>query len=225
MGWIEFWNSLDIFVQTIIKIAAVAPVLYFMWKYVGGQGLCSWLRSIKNVTEHARHLSEIGKKLDRVIDFQQSISALVRPNGGSSVIDYLNRIEGQVHYLTERQHAQLQTSPKAICETDETGAVTWANRAHNRLTGFPLAEIEGPNWINMIAPKCRERVTRLWENAVEKAMLFDENIWFIRPDNGNIYEVRVIAHPITDQNTKLLGYVASVEKVESSEDTPCSCSA
>jgi PAS domain S-box-containing protein len=232
--WVEFWNSLDIFVQTLVKVAAVAPLVWVMWKWVGlgtlVKSIWKWLREVRSAMDSLERLTRFEQKLDNITNTQKEFKEHFRPNGGSSFMDKINKLvaiteelsEGQ-HQLGERIHVQMQASDKAHFETDKTGQCLWANRTHNRLTGFPMTEVLGDNWINVIAPECRERAFELWNNAVRRGRDFDEFLWYVEPvpEDGHLvrYEVRVVAHPMKDRVGNVLGYLGTVEKTSTPKQT------
>ena len=122
------------------------------------------------------------------------IMAELRPNGGSSLRDTIDRIDRYSTMTGARVMANMDRDPIPLFESDETGRNTWANAALLQLTGFQIHQVLGGGWINLIYPADRAATGAKWAAAISEARTFDET-FRIRSAGGHIYSVRCVAAP------------------------------
>lgn len=109
----------------------------------------------------------------------RKILAELKPNDSSSLRDAIDRIEHKMGGLEAFTSAQLNVHTIAIVRTDEKGRLIYANRFYQRILGVSAAEVMGEGWINVIHPSEREKIKRLWQEAVTSRREFNEDITFI----------------------------------------------
>lgn len=117
------------------------------------------------------------ERFDKIDDVLKEL----KPNGGTSLRDSINRIEDEMHSQTERlrshdrkldrltqtQWALTQNARCGIFETDRSGAFIRVNQTFARIVGHAQDECRGHNWYNFVASEDRERVMTEWNDAVE----------------------------------------------------------
>ncbi len=143
-----------------------------------------------------------GAQLDR-------IELELKPNGGGSLRDSINRIEEKQNEFEAFLNAQLNINSEATFRTDAAGHVITNNRKHQHLTGFSGVEVAGDGWINVIHPEWREEVFRKWRQAVEAGIEFSEDIMYVNPE-GVEYLVHVNAYRERDSQGRIHGYLGTV---------------
>lgn len=153
----------------------------------------------------------------------QNINAELKPNGGSSLRDSINRIEQCQKEISirqlisdQRQRAILSDMNFGVLETDAQGNCVWANRMYTRLTGRSLDELVGKGWINTIAHDERDRVLEDWNSAIEDCREFESTYHVATPDGERI---RITARTIKMRGTRgePLGYIEVVQMADALE--------
>ena len=169
----------------------------------------------------------IGKKLSKMFgigDIKTDIGALseqvrfvvdeLRPNGGASIRDSLNRIEIRQVLQEQRQKAILSDMSVGVFETDMDGEFVWVNRKYLRMTGRTPSEVKGSGWINTVAERDRERVKTEWDDAMEENREFESRFLLITPDDDRIeVQVRTYKYEESGNKNEPLGFMGIV--------TPC----
>lgn len=98
-------------------------------------------------------------------------------------------------------HLTVDNSYEHIIFTDSDGVIIYANKAAERLTGYPLAEIIGKRpslWGNQMS---REFYRGMWDTIKNKKRVFGGEI-INRRKNGQLYTVDAHIFPITDRITQ-----------------------
>jgi PAS domain S-box-containing protein len=141
----------------------------------------------------------------------ESVSLVVselRPNGGASIRDSLNRIEIRQVLQEQRQKAILSDMSVGVFETDTSGDFIWVNRKYLRMTGRAPDEVKGSGWINTVAHRDRERVVMSWNKAMEEEREFEEEFTLITPDD-NRCKVQVRTYKMSEDDSPI-GYIGMV---------------
>lgn len=116
---------------------------------------------------------KVWKKIHDIYIKINLISAQLVPNGGSSLKDQIDRIEGKLQSLDFFQRMYLDTVDVPIFTTDGNGLCTWANRAYLSLLNRPITDILGHGWESVVHQDDRDRVTREWYDAISEQRPFD----------------------------------------------------
>ena len=130
----------------------------------------------------------------------------LKPNGGASIRDSLNRIEIRQVLQEQRQKAILSDMSVGVFEADNEGHYLWVNRKYLRMTGRAPSEVNGSGWINTVAERDRERVMSEWTEAVATGREFEGDYLMITPDDERL-EVSVRTYKMMDDNGEPLGYI------------------
>lgn len=187
------------------QLAAVVSVL-------GGValGLKLLVRVSKALYFKMRHnmfgIGDIKKDIAALSTQVAFIVTELRPNGGASTRDCLNRIELRQVLQEQRQKAILSDMSVGVFETDNEGEYIWVNRKYLRMTGRAPDEVKGSGWINTIAHRDRERVVAAWKKAIEEEREFEEEFMMITPDDERV-QVSARTYKMTAQDNSPLGFL------------------
>ena len=165
------------FSELIISTAALLTALYVIWQK-GCKPLYTTLQTFASIPA--------------------SISALeaqLKPNGGHSLRDVVNRIEANLLKSVERQKIFMGFTPHAVFETDDQGRFVYFNRNFLRWISRAESELLGENWINCIHHPDRDRVQQEWDRAIEGKRNFDMR-FRVSSGEGDIFEVWLRAFPM-----------------------------
>lgn len=137
------------------------------------------------------------------------IMAELKPNDSTSLRDAVDRIEHKIGGIEAFGSAQLNVHTIAIIRSDEKGRVIYVNRYYQRVLGVSAYEVMGDGWINVIHPKDRERISRLWAEAVNQEREFNEDILFIT-SGGRTLSGHANVYKEVDSRGKLRGYLGVI---------------
>lgn len=176
-----------------------------------------------------RGLLKISKTMDQVLENSEYIHRELKPNGGGSLRDAVNRIDDRVDTINERQQrAELRlaalnmNAPHGIVETEVNGKCVWVNRTLCRWAGRTVGEFMGAGWLTMIQSRHRDRVAHAWKQAVEDGSEL-EICFCIQDIDGDVIPVYMLAHPLRDKNGGIHGHVASITQVFCTSDKCETC--
>lgn len=130
------------------------------------------MRGLKASAHALAGLVPIAQELVGIVPVVKELVAELKPNGGSSLRDSVNRIEdGMMHNrMLARNNFALVGEP--YFETDRAGRCTWVNQAYMRLVGLPLHECMGFGWYNAVHQDDRTMVAGEWARALEQRKTF-----------------------------------------------------
>lgn len=135
------------------------------------------------------------------------------PNGGSSAIDSLNRIEGALINVMQKQHVYLLEHDLGIFETNTEGKCISVNKTYCRITGRTESECTGTGWVHIIHPEDRSKVIDEWNLCVNGVRDFKMHYRMQTP-KGKAIHVYCSAHPMVHPYKKdLLGYLGTIKLV------------
>lgn len=169
---------------------------------------------------YARMIYTIAKTIERLSALPDRFDALlkeVKPNGGSSLRDAVDRTSRKIDEVNEslvRIGVRSQTRWKmasgiAGWESDAAGRCTAANSDLCELLKMGESEILGSNWKNFIHPEDSERVFREWARIVIERSDINLTARYIASD-GTIIPVRLKAH-VMMSGDQVLGWIGVAE--------------
>jgi PAS domain S-box-containing protein len=141
------------------------------------------------------------------------LSTELKPNGGSTIRDLLDRIERNQTVQGEKQRAVFTTLPIGIFEADVQGNVTWANRKLCRMTGRTPNELKGSGWINALKYEDRTRVRANWINSIASQSEYEERATLTTPDAVNTHAF-IQSMKLENADGGAIGYVVTVTNIE-----------
>jgi PAS domain S-box-containing protein len=188
--------------QQLAGMAAVAGagvvVLRWMWRAVP--------RCWRHLRNNMFGIGDLKEDIGKMHETLDHIVTELRPNGGSSIRDSLNRIELRQVLQEQRQKAILTDMSVGVFETDTEGSFIWVNRKYLRMTGRAPSEVNGSGWVNTIAERDRERVISEWQTAIAEEREFEAEYMIITPDNDRA-KVAVRTYKMVGQQSEPLGFM------------------
>jgi len=94
----------------------------------------------------------------------------LKPNGGLSIKDAINRLEISTikSEARFRNFVELSTPPHiGFFEMDNNGYLTWVCKNYRLVTNKTSEELLGASWLSTILPTERDRVYQEWKQLVE----------------------------------------------------------
>lgn len=193
---------------------------------IGGVGLAAvlgiwklWLYPLpRKIRDHFAEL------IQAVVHAETApIKAELKPNGGSSLRDAIDRLSREQlaillaihqHSLREWTMRGFESNARAFFETDEKGKLRKMSQQVCIWTGRSLPELLGDRWATIISPDCREQVKRWWAATWTDGSYGEMDQSYIAAD-GKPIPVRVYAAPVIDPATgAYLGHVGSITRLD-----------
>lgn len=184
---------------TFLKVAAgsvsvIASLYKWVWK--------PCYRAVKSGTVIVENLSAFAKEM--------------KPNGGSSMRDAINRIEKSLARSEERQKILVDLVPFGVFQADVEGHMISMNKTFSLWTGRPVDELKGQGWLNMVSPVERSRVYTEWLEAVHQERVFEIDCNYVDGD-GHVFPVSCRADPMKYLADETLGYLGVVSRLDRSD--------
>lgn len=140
------------------------------------------------------------------------VRADLRPNGGSSVRDAIDRIERAVQLGAQRSYALVSALELAVWESDAAGGCIWASPKLCEMWGLSCDEMRGHGWITGIAERDREIVRAEWDRAVREKRRFS---LVYRSAAG--VRLRGQSICVRDPHGAVIGHVGTLTKIAANE--------
>lgn len=151
------------------------------------------------IAEAPKRIDGLGSKLDLILNE-------LKPNGGSSLKDQLNRLEAHVSISEAQRRLIMDSSPHGIWVSDKEGNCTWVNETLKAKLNAVDFDMLGDNWINTIHPADRKKVLEEWEAAVEGNRTFNLFYRMINLSTEAPFNVHAIATPAKNFDGSLVGF-------------------
>lgn len=162
----------------------------------------------RNIMNHAR----VQESLDELQDQLGFVLSELKPNGGSSIKDAIERIEDCVGLTNEVLHARMLDSDQMIFRTDEEGRIRWVNRTFARTVQRLPAELHNHGWYNIIAEPQRDRCVERWTDAVKEKRELEMTMDFKTPD-GATFPVLLRTYHMSKKGGRSFGYLATITQL------------
>jgi PAS domain S-box-containing protein len=191
---------------------AVLAVVIALWKR--GEWLLRVLvlvpyKNYRAVMKGMAAVSVLTERLDEQDDKLRFIYQELRPNGGASLRDAIDRQSAELVRLRGLSAAVLNSSQIPTFECDPHGRCQFANEAYLRLVGRGREEVLGGNWENCIAQDVREDVMAVWHEAISEGRIFEMRYDYQQP-NGHRINALVRADPIPDERGRIVCWLGHV---------------
>ena len=173
---------------------------------VGGAIVWFYKKSIQPAIEVIKDAGKAHVAIER-------ITKEFLPNGGSTLRDTIDRIEGRQIVAENRQRAILSETHIGIFETDSSGRCFWVNRTYLRMCGKTLEEVKGFNWISALHPEDRDRVFEEWSECLNQQREFDLEYRIVNSTNNTSLLVKCHTYVIMDIKGEVCGYVGTLSPV------------
>lgn len=127
----------------------------------------------------------------------EQIHMELKPNGGSSLRDAVNRIESNLSKQKLYTRALVKTRPGGTFNCDEHGDVTEVNKPMCLVLGRTESELLGDNWVKWVHVDDRAQVVTEWRRCLDQRSDFDMDMKFVLPDKST-KKVNMVAYRIED---------------------------
>jgi PAS domain S-box-containing protein len=142
------------------------------------------------------------------------IKESLSPNGGSSLRDSVDRIEGQVMKADTKHKLLAEVLNMGVFEADRDGMFQSVNKEWSEMSALSPMESKGNGWIRGVSEGDREKVYAEWKACVEQERDFYMKFRL------NKELVRGHAIVIKDVKGNVVNYIGSVTPIKESYIEP-----
>lgn len=190
--------------------AILAPVVWAIYKY----GLKPAAQHLYKTVVAMHKISEVSAALTQLAAAVDDLKMDLRPNGGSSLRDAVDRVESVVILNQNTQKAILDLLNSGFFLTDAEGEFVHVNLHWQFLTGITLPDARGHGWILAIHPEDRVELMEQWDMAVEDGRPFHKKFRIQHVGKHTIKTVYCHTAPLHDLNGILVGYVGTLTETD-----------
>ena len=195
----------------VVKGILGSGLLILVFKWVKKMILQRRQRLTADRDERAQFRSVV-QMMPSIMETLNDIKKEVKPNGGSSLRDSIDRIE----YIQSKRNlinaAQLSASDLAYWESDSKGRFMVVSQAFCRLLTVSESEITGSNWATMLHKEDKANVLREWADCIKFERSFSMEFRFVRP-NKSVVKVEAKAYPLINKG-QMIGIWGRVTEVQ-----------
>lgn len=185
--WIIDWA------QIVGGVTALAAILVWLWRTL------------------TKGLKKLGEGLDYLASISTALNKELVPNGGSSLRDAVNRMEGRQILIESRCNLILSEWDCGVFETDAAGKCNSVNKTYCRKSGRSRDELLGTSWIQVVAPVWRTRVLETWDLAIKQNIEFEMDFEYIEYATQKNFPVRVRTTKMVSYKGDVIGWQGVVE--------------
>jgi PAS domain S-box-containing protein len=191
---------------SIASIGALLTFLTILFTFYKQVAIPMYNSTVKPVVDLVSSIYRSPTRLEHLDTKLDEIIKELKPNGGSSIKDQLNRLETSVSISEAQRMLLLDSVTTGIWSSDVKGRCTWVNEALRKSTGASLSDFIGTNWENVIHPEDRELVGREWERAISQKRDFNLYYRLINLATEKPVPVHGVATPAYNFNKEVIGW-------------------
>jgi len=190
--------------------------------FIAGSAVILAIKYMPVAWKVAKQMYALLKGLEAVSAIPDQVNALmkeVRPNGGSSLRDAIDRTAAKmdklslsVDELSATHYVRWKMAyGEASWHSDAAGKCTAANHLMCDMVDANESDIIGSNWKNMIHPDEQGRVFSEWNRIVNEGAQFNIQTKY-QSTNGDTIPVRLKANPIICHD-KVVGWIGTAHRI------------
>ena len=159
-----------------------------------------------NLTTLTATTTKLSATTERLVEGMDALLTEIRPNGGGSLRDAIDRIEERQVIFDGRSRALMHEGQNIVLEAGVDGYCTWANRRYSQLTGQSKEEYKGHGWMNMVCAEDRAKVEEEWDQVIREDRGFNMKFGLDTRDNNECLSVRCSGYRIAGADGITKGY-------------------
>lgn len=189
-------------------IVAVAAALAVLWKPIV-TGIKKMIQLYRDMKSFGKNINTTIKQVNEIYPIVNKLNEDLKPNGGSSLRDAIDRIDHRVALSEQRSRYFAEHPGEISFETDVDGNTIWVSRGWEAVYGVSRDDAMGRGWIGGVHPDDREDVVREWYNAVKDKRRFEMR--YRVNDETPVY-VYCESYPLVSTKGQIVGWLGYVKK-------------
>jgi PAS domain S-box-containing protein len=136
-----------------------------------------------------------------------------QPDGSSSLVDEIKRIDLTLQLTKERLLAHLDFSQMPVFECAVNGLYTHANSAICELFGLSFEDMMGKGWLEGIEPSDRLPTYKAWMDAIIAEIPYETTYHVRNAKTGKRINCIAVAFPLRDVSGAIIAYFGTVKVI------------
>jgi len=124
-----------------------------------------------------------------------------------ALADTAERVRTATAHSEQRFRSLVSILTDVPWTTDATGAFAEPQPAWTAYTGQPWEDLRGFGWLDAVHPEDRERVRRVWEDAVKRGVVYEAHARLWHAGTGSYRDVFARGTPLRDGRGDVLEWV------------------
>lgn len=191
--------------EELLKASVGLLVAFLVWVFreVLGKRIMAFFATYQNIKKGAALMASPGfQNLPEVVRTNSirlaSLEFSIKPNGGGSISDGINRIEKSILSVLQSQNVLANQTGVATWRSNENGECVWASQALCDMVGWSFEDgFQGGNWTNIYFDEDIPLIEEKWADAVKTKRALSIPIRYKHRDGHGI-PVHVRAIPLAD---------------------------
>jgi PAS domain S-box-containing protein len=142
--------------------------------------------------------------------------------GISRDISDLKQAEAELKQSEERYRILTELSPQVVWQNTPDGRITYVNQYWLDYSGLTMEETDGDGWASVIHPDDRDRVLRLWNQALAKGTNYEDEFRLRRAEDGEYrthFSRSFPVHSPSGEILKWIGIALDIHDRKQAEET------
>ncbi|WP_299101585.1 PAS domain S-box protein [uncultured Winogradskyella sp.] len=137
-------------------------------------------------------------------DADQNLSGYI-----GMAIDVTERKQAEEKLINSELLFRSLTSkaPVGIFQTDANGSCSFVNNQWIKYSGISYDDAMGFGWSNALHPDDKERILKIWENAITKNEEYNVDLRFFNKKENKTYWLTVKSESLYDVNNNVTGFI------------------
>jgi len=216
--WKTLVNDLVFLAIQVVALLGAAGALYGAFSKMYARWGLPLRERLRRLVSSIEKIPDVVSTVESLHVRVATLHAEVRPNGGSSLRDAVDRVEQTLLFREFAQESFMSEMGVATFVTDSEGLFIKVNREFCRITVLTEEECMGDRWINAVPERERERTVSSWRLAVR-----DKRDWTLRnaklqTAEGVEFPVRIFAYAVKDRNRNFVGHHGFVRRERSTDE-------
>lgn len=189
-------------------IVAVAAALAVLWKPIV-TGIKKMIQLYRDIKSFGKNINTTIRQVNEIYPIVNKLNEDLKPNGGSSLRDAIDRIDRRVALSEQRSRYFAEHPGEISFETDVDGNTIWVSKGWEEVYGVSRDDAKGRGWINGVHPDDREDVVREWYNAIQDKRRFEMR--YRVNDEESVY-VYCESYPLVSTKGQIVGWLGYIKK-------------
>lgn len=198
----------------ILGASAVITALIVIWSKAVKPFYEKWIKPVKEVEEKRvemkASLDELSVKMSEMDSTLKGVLAELKPNGGESVRDAINRIENKVDYGNAKLRFRDQLTVNPTFEMDAKGNCIFANRSLCDLLDIDESDFLNRRWLSVFESEFeKSHLLQQWLDAAINKIPMTLN-YKVRV-KGDLKNAIIRAEPALNRKDELVGFLCLLD--------------
>lgn len=194
--------------------AFIAALIIVIRKYLTSFFYHCYLKTKKLINK--MKIFSIHESLNSIKTELHHIKSELRPNGGGSLRDAINRIDEKIDDISSKVvkiniESEITSDIFNICRwvADENGLFNFVNKSLKQLVGvYEDSVCLQDSWIsNLVFVDDRNKTKEEWARSVNSKSEFHHTFRVKNLSDGNVFFVTSHGKPVFDENNNLIGWI------------------